>query len=241
MRSNDSNFVKRKQEIIVKSQKKIRSFWFVVGFLAGAALAATADNRIDFESARHDTTLALATATTGQSSSRNCLGSNCSANMFTTLSRADVPPGLPGLAPSGAAILSAPNINRFNGSLTGSISLKSVDDKSAGSPSNFAVILTNSNPQPQLHFTTATMTRGSGSPYLQGSGSGIGSFMRQLFCSSPTREDCISENLFNTNPTIKSTPTGKVTLAPEPTAAFLVGTGLLALGLIRRRQKTNRT
>lgn len=107
--------------------------------------------------------------------------------------------------------------------------------------SNFAFTLADGKSQSQLHLTTATTTGGIASPYLGGTGSGFGSMVRQLFCSSPIREGCISENLFNSNPSVKSAPTGKVTLAPEPTAAFLLGTGLLALGLIRRRQKTDRT
>ena len=230
----------------MKSLKKLSvvRLWFAIGFLAGAALADTADSRIGPGSSAHDATFALTTTTAPQISSRNCMGSNCSANSSVMLSRLDgspVAPRILNLAPSGGGTLTVSNIDRFAGSPTGHISLQNGVDRNALTPSPLAFTFTNANPQPLLHFTTATMTRSFGSPYLQGSGGGFGSMVRQLFCSSSTHEGCISENLFNSNPTIKSAPTGRVTLAPEPTAAFLLGTGLLALGLIRRRQQTGRT
>jgi hypothetical protein len=230
----------------VKSLKKISvvRLWGAIGFLAGAALAATADSRIGPGSSGHNATFALTTTTTQQISSRNCIGSNCSANSFVMLSRLDgspVSPGIPNLAPSGDGTLTVSSIGRLAGAPTGPLSLQNEVYRTTGTPSNLAFAFTNTKSQPLLHLTTATMTRGVGSPYLQASGGGFGSMVRQLFCSSSTNEGCISENLFNSNPTIKSAPTGRVTLAPEPTAAFLLGTGLLALGLIRRRQKTGRT
>ena len=228
----------------LKKISKIMSSWFVVGLLAGAAVAATAESRVDLESGRHDATVALTTATTPQISSGNCLGSNCSTNAVATLSRADgspVSPWIRNLAPSGGATLSVSDISKFNGSPTGPITLQNGVARTARIPSDFALTFASGNPQLQLHLTTATMTSSIGSSYPQGSGGGLGSIMNRLFCSAPTRGDCISESLFHSNPTIKSAPTDKVTLAPEPTAAFLLGTGLLILGLLRRRQKSGRT
>ena len=222
----------------------VRSLWLVIGFLAGVALTATADSRLGPESGGHDVTLARTTTTTAQISPGNCLASSCLTNAFVTLSRLDGSPvssGIRTLAPSGGGAPNPSNIGRFKGSLTGPITLQDGVDRVDRIPSNFVLALANVSPQPQLHLTAATTTRGIGSPYLQGSGGGVGSMIRQLFCSSPVREDCVSDNLFNSNPTIKSAPTAKVILAPEPTAAFLLGTALLALGLIRRRQKTGRT
>jgi hypothetical protein len=227
----------------VKSLKKfsmVRSLWLVVGLLAGAALAAAAESRIDLESGSHNSTLALTGATTAQISSGNCLGSNCPTNAVVTLSRADgwpISSGFRNLAPRGGGTLSVSNISRFNRSLIGPVTLQNGVDSTARIPSTFALNFADANLRPQFHLTTATMSGGIGSPYPQGSGGGLGSIVNQLFCSSPTRVGCISETLFNSNPTIKSAPTGRVTLAPEPTAAFLLGTGLLALGLIRRRSK----
>lgn len=233
--------------MIVKSLKKlsaVRPLWFLVGFLAGAALAATAESRSGLEMGRHDATLAVTSTAKPQVSSGNCLGSNCPIDAFATLSWLDRPPvSLASLnsVPSGKGTLTIANTSRFNGSPSDPVILQNRADKSGQVPSTLAFAITNANRPPQLHLTTATVVRGIGSPYLQSTGAGFGSMVRQLFCSSPAREDCISENLFNSNPTIKSAPTAKVILAPEPTAAFLVGTALLALGLIRRRQKTDRT
>jgi len=220
----------------------VRSLWFVIGFLAGAALTATAESRIGPEGG-HDATFALTTTTTAHISSRDCLGSSCQTNGFVTLSRLDGPSAFFGVrtsAPSSAGTLNISNISS-NGSLTAPITLQDRIDRTDRVPSNFVLAFANANQEPQPRLTAATATGSIGSPYLQGSGGGVGSMIRQLFCSSPAREDCISENLFNSNPTIKSAPTAKVVLAPEPTAAFLLGTALLAVGLIRRRQKTGRT
>lgn len=231
----------------MKSLKKIsmvRSLWFLIGLLAGAALTATAESRIGPETGRHNATLTLISTPKPQLSTGNCLGSNCPVDAFVTLSQLDSPPILlesRNSVPSAAGTLTISSISTFNSSPTGPITLSNGTDKIARVPSNLAFTFTNANRPPQPYFTTATVTRSVGSPYLQGTSAGFASTVRQLFCSSPAREDCISENLFNSNPTIKSAPTAKVILAPEPTAAFLVGTALLALGLIRRRQKTDRT
>jgi hypothetical protein len=228
----------------VKSLKKLlipMSLWLVVGFLAGAAFAAAAESQNGLQSGGHEATLApTTTTTTATISAGNCLGSNCSTNAFVTLSRLDGSPVSPGnrtLAPGNGGALTVSNISRLNGSSGGLIPNQA--DRTTGNLSKLT--LANANLQPQLHLRTATMTGRVASPYLQGSGGGIGSVIRQLFCSSPARQGCISEILFNSDPTIKSAPTGKITLAPEPTAAFLLGTGLLAIGLIRRRQKTGRS
>ncbi len=227
----------------MKSLKKvsmIKSLLFSVGFLGGAALTATGESRIDLEIGRHDATHA---PTSAQVSSRNCLGSNCSANAFVALSSADVPPRLLGWGPirSAAGTLTVSDISRVNNAPSGLSALQNGADRTAKNLSNFVLTLEDGESRSELHPTTASTTSRISSPYLQGSSDGIGSMVRRLFCSPPAREDCISENLFNSNPTIRSTSTGKVTLAPEPTAAFLLGTGLLAIGLIRRRQKTGRT
>ena len=226
----------------LKNISTVGSLWFVVGFLAGAALATTTESQTGLETGAHGATLAL-TATKTQISSRNCLGSDCPTNAFVTLSRLDGSPVFSGIHNVGASggTLTLSKINTLDVSPTGSTSLEHGVDRAAKIPPSLAFSVETVNRRPELHLTAATITGRLDSPYLQSSGTGIGSMVRGLFCSSPAREDCISESLFNSNPTIKSGPTGKVTLAPEPTAAFLLGTGLLALGLIRRRQKTDRT
>jgi len=229
----------------VKSLKNIlipMFLWLVVGFLAGASLPATAESPSGLESGGHVATLALTTTTTSHIS-ENCLGSNCSTNASVTLSRLDGSPvstGNRNLASTAGGTLTLSNISRLDGSPADSIAVQNGVDRTAKISSNLPPSFAIANQQPQLHLTAATMTSGIGSPYVRGSSGGVGSMIRQLFCSPPAHEDCISENLFNTDPTIKSAPSGRVTLAPEPTAAFLLGTGLLAVGLIRRRQKTDR-
>jgi hypothetical protein len=73
---------------------------------------------------------------------------------------------------------------------------------------------------------------------LRGGGADLSYMLNQLLCSSSTSGRCALQ-------TISSTADGmhwdhwrhaKLTVAPEPTAAFLLGTGLLGIALLRRRK-----
>ena len=144
-------------------------------------MGATSDRRVDLESGRHDAALALTTGTTTQISSANCLGPNCSTTTFVTLSKLDSSRDIPNLAPSGREAFSISNTGRFNGSPAGRITLQSGVDRTARTPSNVAFTFASGNQLAQLDRTTATITSGIGSPYLQGTHAGFGSFVRQLF------------------------------------------------------------
>jgi hypothetical protein len=127
-----------------------------------------------------------------------------------------------------------------SGASVGAFTFQSGIGTTSSISGNFALTLTDQSSHPQFSVAAADV---SGTDHMssllsQDNGGNPGYMLNQLLCSSSSSGSCALQNMSG-NANSMGWDHGKnkkLTVAPEPAAAFLLGTGLLGIALLRRRK-----
>jgi hypothetical protein len=220
-------------------------FWPVsvlIIVLAGAALA-SAQSQIVLAGWSPGVTLDTTTPTSAQVSFGTCNGSTCSISgtgAVVNSTGSAVSSGSWNLAVNGGP-MTVSNTGAFERSPVGTFTFKGETGMTGTLTGTFTLAMADRGSQPQFSITTTKVT-GTGSlatMFPQGSSStDLNYRLSQLLCSSSGIDGCKFQNRFNNGRTSPWPARSRMTPAPEPTAAFLLGSGLLGLSvLLRRRHK----
>lgn len=207
-----------------KKNSIVRSLSLLAGLLAGAALALSAQTRIGLGGGSHGVSFA-AGATSAKTSVGTCNGPTCSTG------------GIGAIATSQGSSFGMWNPS---GASAGAFTFQSGIGTTSSISGSFALTLADQTSHPQFNVAAADGSETDHtSPLLsQDNGSNLGYMLNQLLCSSSTSGSCALQNMSG-NVNSMGWDHGKhkkLTVAPEPAAAFLLGTGLLGIALLRRRK-----
>jgi hypothetical protein len=124
-----------------------------------------------------------------------------------------------------------------SGSSAGAFSFQSGIGTTSSISGTFGLTLADQSSHPQFNVAAADVA--GTSPLLSRDNRGdLGYMLNQLLCSSSTSGSCALQNMSGNANSLgwDHGKNKKLTVAPEPAAAFLLGTGLLGIALLRRRK-----
>jgi hypothetical protein len=214
----------------MKTSVFLRLLLLIAGLLAGASLA-SAQSQIILGGGSQGVTFDATSATSAQVTFGNCNGSNCSLSGLGVVTNARgwaVSLGSWSLVLNSGNPLSVSNTGAFNGSPTGTFTFKGGLGMTGTIGGTFTITSVGGSANPQFNLTVTNLT-GTGSLaslFPQGSSADLNYMLSQLLCSSSVNGGCTFQNLFNHDGVTAwaGGTYGRLTPAPEPTAAFLLGT-----------------